>query len=161
MTWPDLVTIGLCILMGVLESKRGFVPAFFMLVGAVLVVEIARFSYRTLFPGLNYVTGYSVTVLLGLAIVATATFLLKRYAPTDIGSFDNSLAGLAGVLTGLVMAHALYGAIILSSPLGMNNPVYANSLFAGQIYELRAWHAFVDFMGRIGTTEVASPTGKP
>jgi len=160
MTWPDFVAIGLCIAMGIAESKRGFVPAFCAMVGAVLVVEIAGSSYRSLFPGLSYATGYAVTVIIGFAIVAVLTILLKRYAPTDIGSFDSPLAGVIGVFTGLIMAHALYGTVILASPGGMGAPVYVNSALGGQIYELRGWHGFLEFMGRIGSTNVAEPTGR-
>jgi preprotein translocase subunit SecG len=160
MTWPDFVAIGLCIAMGIVESKRGFVPAFFALVGAVLVVEMAGPAYRSLFPGMSYCAGYATTVLIGFAIVAILTILLKRYAPTDIGAFDSPLAGIIGAFTGLVMAHALYGIVILGSPQGMNAAVYANSGLGAQIYELRGWHGFLDFMGRIGSSHVAEPSGR-
>lgn len=159
MTWPDFVTIGLCVVLAIVESKRGFVPAFFGLVGAVLTVEIAGSSYRHLFPGLSYVSAYLATVLIGFVIVAILTILLKRYAPTDIGSFDSPLAGIIGIVTGLVMAHALYGAVILGSG-GMNAPAYANSALGAQVYELRGWHGFLDFMGRIGSTKVAEPSSR-
>jgi hypothetical protein len=158
MTWPDFVTIGLCIVMGMVESKRGFVPAFFAMVGAILTVEIASGAYRSLFPGLTYCQGYVATVLIGFVIVGVATFLLKRYAPTDIGSFDSPLAGVAGIVTGIVIAHAMYGAVILGYAGGTQAPVYANSAFAGSIYELRGWHGFMNFMGRVGTTRVAEPS---
>jgi hypothetical protein len=160
MTWPDFVTIGLCIALGIVESKRGFVPAALAMIGAVLVVEIAGSAYRALFPGLTYATAYSVTVLIGLIVVAVLTSLLKRYAPTDIGSFDSPLAGLMGVISALIVAHALYGAVILAAPGGMAAPVYANSAFGPQLYELSGWHAFMDFMGRIGSTNAAEPSGR-
>lgn len=159
MTWPDYAAIGLCIVMAIVESKRGFVPAFCALLGAILVVQIAGSAYRQLFPGLPYATAYIVTVLIGFAIVATLTILLKRYAPTDIGSFDSPLGGVIGVFTALVMAHAMYGAVILAYG-GQTAPVYANSALAGQIYELKGWHGFLDFMGRIGSTDVAKPAGR-
>lgn len=158
MTWPDFVTIGLCIALAIVESKRGFVPAFLAMLGAVVTVEIAGSAYRALFPGLSYAAGYSTTALIGFAIVAILTVLVKRYAPTDIGSFDSPLAGVLGIVTALVMAHALYGAIILGSPAGMNAPAYANSGLGGQVYELRGWHGFLDFMARIGSTDVARPS---
>ena len=99
MTWPDFVTIGLCTALGISESKRGFVPAFMAMIGAILVVEIAGPMYRSLFPGLTYVTAYSVTVVIGLIVVGVLTSLLMRYAPTDIGSFDSPLAGVLGVVS--------------------------------------------------------------
>lgn len=158
MTWPDFVTIGLCIVMGIVESKRGFVPAFCAMIGAVLTVGIAASTYTNLVsPSLTYCSAYVVAILIGFVIVAVLTILLKRYAPTDIGSFDSPLAGIIGIFTGLIMAHALYGAVILGYHGGQTAPVYANSAFAGQVYELRSWHAFMDFMGRVGTTRVAEP----
>lgn len=159
MTWPDFVTIGLCVAMGTIESRRGFVPAFFALVGAVLTVEIAGSAYtRLVSPGVSYCSAYVIAILIGFAITAVLTVLLKRYAPTDIGSFDSPLAGLLGIVTGLVMAHALYGAVILGYQGGRDAVVYANSAFAGQVYELRGWHGFLDFMSRVGTSRVAEPS---
>ena len=146
--------------MGIVESKRGFVPAFFATVGAVLTVEIVPSIYRGLFPGLSYCTGYVTTILIGFAIVGILTFLIKRYSQTDIGSFDSPLAGIAGIVTALVMAHAMYGAVILGYQGGETAPVYAHSAFAGAIYELNGWHGFLDFMGRIGTTRVAEPSAR-
>jgi hypothetical protein len=159
MTWPDIVTIGLCIVMGIVESKRGFVPAFFAMVGAVLTVEIAGSSYRRLVsPSLSYASAYAVAVLIGFAIAAVVTILFKRFAPTDIGSFDSPLGGLIGVFTALVMAHALFGVVILASG-GRAAPAYANSLLAGQIYDLNGIHGFLNFMARIGSTSIAEPGG--
>lgn len=155
MTWPDFVTIGLCVVMAIVESKRGFVPAFLAMIGVVLTVQIAGTSYRHLFPGMSLASAYVVTVLIGVVIVAVATILVKRYAPTDIGSFDSPLAGLVGVFTGLVLSHVLYGAVILGSRGGMQAPVYAHSALAGQIYELNGIHGFLNFMGRIGSSDVA------
>lgn len=155
MTWPDFVTIGLCVVMAIVESKCGFVAAFVGMIGTVLTVEIAGTTYRSLFPGLSYATGYSVTVLIGVVILGVITFLIKRYAPTDIGSFDSPLAGLLGIFIGLVLAHALYGAVILGYAGGIRAPVYANSAFGGQIYELNGVHGFLNFMSRIGSADVA------
>jgi hypothetical protein len=159
MTWPDFVTIGLCIVMGIVESKRGFVPAFLAMIGAILTVEIAGSAYRGLVsPSLSYASAYVTAVLIGFVIVAAVTILVKRYSPTDIGSLDAPLAGLIGVFTALVMAHALYGAVILGYG-GRLAPVYANSAFAGQIYDLNGVHGFLHFMARIGSTDVAEPSG--
>ena len=157
MTRPDFVVIRLCIAMAIIESNRGFVPAFFTMIGAVLTVEIAPSVYTKLTsPSISYASAYIIVVLIGLAIVAGATVLLKRYAPTDIGSFDGALGGLMGIFTALVVGHAIYGAVILGYG-GKTAAVYAQSALAGQIYELNGVHGFLDFMSRIGTTDIAAP----
>lgn len=159
MTWPDFVTIGLCIALGILESRRGFVPAFFAMIGMILTVEIAGASYtRLVSPSISYLAAYVIAITIGTVVVAISTTLIQRYAPTDIGSFDNSLGGLIGIFTGLVIAHALYGAVILGYG-SKAAEVYAHSALAGQIYELRSVHSFLDFMSRIGTTSLAEPSG--
>lgn len=159
MTWPDFVTIGLCIVMGIVESKRGFLPAFFAMIGAVLTVEIAPIVYRKLVsPSLSYASAYVIAVLIGFAIVAVITILIARNAPTDIGSFDSPLAGAIGIFTGLVIAHAMFGAVILAYG-GKGAAVYANSAFAGQIYELNGVHGFLHFMSRIGSSDLGQPSG--
>ncbi|MEN6305002.1 MAG: hypothetical protein ABFE08_05570 [Armatimonadia bacterium] len=155
MTWPDYVTIGLCIALGIVESKRGFVPAFFAMIGVIITIEIAAATYTNLVSSsLSYASAYIICVLIGVAIVAGLTTLIIRYAPTDIGSFDSSLGGLMGIITGLVLSHAMYGAVILAYGSKLA-PVYANSALAGQVYELRAFHGFMDFISRIGTTDIA------
>jgi hypothetical protein len=153
MTWPDVVVIALCILLGVLESKRGFVVAICDMLGAILVVGVAGGIYLGFVsPSMSYCAAYLTCVGVGVVIVGVATTLLKRQAQTDIGSFDNSLASLLGVVSALVLSHALYGAVILA--YGRQSPEYAGSGFAGQIYDLNAWHGFMGFMGKIGTTDI-------
>lgn len=159
MTWPDFVTIALCVVMAIVESKRGFVPAFFGLIGAILTVEIVPSVYQKLHsPSLSWASAYVIAILIGFLITAAATVLLKRYAPTDIGSFDSPLGGAIGIFTALVMAHALYGAVILGYAGGKLAPVYANSALAGQIYTLDGVHGFLNFMSKIGSTDLADPS---
>ena len=142
--------------MAIVESKRGFVPAFFAMIGAVLTVEIAPNIYQKFVsPSVSYASAYVITVLIGFAIVAVVTILQKRYAPTDIGSFDSPLAGAIGIFTGLVMAHAMFGAVILAG--GKAAAVYANSSLAGQVYELNGVHGFLNFMRHIGSSDLAEP----
>lgn len=160
MTWPDFVTIFLCIVMGIVESRRGFVPAFFAMIGAILTVEIAPAVYQKLHsPSISWASAYLIAILIGFAITAGATILLRRYAPTDIGSFESPLGGVIGIFTGLVMAHAMYGAVVLGYAGGKLAPVYAHSAFAGQIYTLDGLHGFLQFMGKIGSTDIAEPSG--
>ena len=160
MTWPDFVTIGLCLVMGIVESKRGFVSALFAMIGAILTVEIAPVIYHKFHsPSVSWASAYLIAVLIGFTVTAVVTIVLKRYAPTDIGSFDSPLGGALGVFTALVMAHAMFGAIVLGYADGKLAPVYANSALAGQIYELNGVHGFLHFMATIGSTEAANPAG--
>lgn len=155
MTWPDFIVIVLCILLGILEAQRGFVVAFLDMLGVLLTVEIAPAAYMNLTRSgsLSHVAAYLICIGIGIAITATATTLLRRQTQFDIGSFDSALAGLFGIITALILSHAVYGAVVLG--YGMASPVYANSAFAAQIYELRGVHGFLGFMGKIGTTEIA------
>lgn len=154
MTWPDYIVIVLVIGVGLAESRRGFVTAFFDLLGVVITVEIAGAVYRQIAsPSLSYTWSYIVCVLIGVVVIAGATSLLKRQTQMDIGSFDTALAGLLGVFSALALAHATYGAVVIQ--YGMNHEIYAGSALAGQIYELNGIHGFLAFMGKIGTTEVA------
>ena len=160
MTWPDFVVIVLCVLLGIVESKRGFVVAFFDMIGAIIVLELTATSYLGLVsPSLSYCAAYLVAFLVGIAILGVLTSLLKRYTQFDIGSFDSPLGGLLGVFTALVLSHAMYGAVILGYG-GKNAPVYTGSLFASQIYDLNAVHGFLDFMGKIGSSDIGSRTSK-
>ena len=74
MTWPDFVTVGLCLVMAILESKRGFVPAFFAMIGAILTVEIAASVYQKLVsPSISYASANVIAVLIGFGLVTVAT----------------------------------------------------------------------------------------
>jgi len=156
MTWPDFVVIVLCIALGLVESKRGFVVAFFDMIGCVLIVEISGSTYqRFVSPSMSYAGAYVMCVVIGIVVIGALTTVLQRQTRMDIGSFDNSLAGALGIVCALILSHAMYGAVILAEPRGMQSAVYQGSAFAGQIYELRTWHSFMGFMGRVGTADVA------
>jgi hypothetical protein len=153
MTWPDVVVIALCILLGALESKRGFVVAICDMLGVMLAVAVAGaiyFGFAS--PSTSYCAAYLACVGVGVVIVGVATTFLKRQVQSDIGSFDNSLASLLGLVSALVLSHALYFAVILA--YGRQSPVYVDSAFAAQIYDLNAWHGFLAFMGKVGTTDI-------
>jgi uncharacterized membrane protein required for colicin V production len=154
MTWPDYVVIGLCIVLGMVQSRRGFLPAVADLAGCVLIVQIAPlFYHRFASESLSYAGAYLITVISAVVVLAVLTSLLKRYTQYDIGSFDGPLAGVAGIITALVLSHAMYGAVILA--YGMNSEIYQGSAFAGQIYELQGWRGFLGFMSKVGTTDIA------
>lgn len=154
MTWPDFVVIGLCIVLGMVQSRRGFLPAVADLAGCVLIIQIAPLFYlKFVSESLSYAGAYLLTVCIAVVVLAVITSLLKRYTQYDIGSFDSPLAGVAGIVAALVLSHAMYGAVILAQ--GTNSAVYAGSAFAGQIYELQGWRGFLEFMSKIGTTDIA------
>ncbi len=156
MTWPDLIVIVLCILLGILEAQRGFIVAFLDMLGVFLTVEIAPAAYLNLTRSgsLSNVAAYLICIGIGVAITAIVTTLLKRQTQFDIGSFDSALGGIFGIIIALFLSHAMYGALILA--YGAQNPVYANSAFAPQIFELQGLKGFLRFMGKIGTTEIAT-----
>lgn len=156
MTWPDYVVIVLCAGLAILEAKRGFVVAFFDMIGCILIIEISGSVYlRFVSPSMSYASAYLMCLGIGVVIVGVLTTIIQRQTRMDIGSFDNSLAGLLGFICALILSHGVYGAVILSQPQGMQSALYQGSAFAGQIYELRAWHGFLGFMSRVGTTDVA------
>ena len=154
MTWPDFVTIVLVIGIGAIESKRGFVPAVIDMIGMVLVLSIVGSVYRNMVsPTFTAGNAFLVALIIGIIVLGVISTLAKRYTQIDIGSFDSALAGIFGLVTGLIISHAVFHYVIISE--GAQSATYVGSVMAGQVYELRAVHSFLDFMGRIGTSDIA------
>jgi uncharacterized membrane protein required for colicin V production len=155
MTWPDYVLIGLCLVIGFVESKRGFVAAICDMIGLIVLIKVVAAFYTRLVPQFSYMQAYLICLIVGLAIVVLISSLIKRYTQTDIGSFDQPLAGVLGLVNACILGHALYAIVILGFG-GKDGAVYMGSVFAPQIYDLTTWNAFMDFMtNKVGSPDIA------
>ncbi len=154
MTWLDFLTIALCVLIMVIEVKRGAVCAIIDTVGVWIALKIATFSYQAIAsPQFSYAAAYLTIFLVIVAVTATTSTLLQRQLKSDLGPFDSAIACALGLLIGLFFSHIAFGFIHLH--FGETYPAFASSVFRGQVYELRALKGFLRFMHRIGSTDVA------
>jgi uncharacterized membrane protein required for colicin V production len=154
MTWLDFLTLALCLVIMVIEVKRGAICAIIDAIGIWTALKIAAVSYRGIAsPQMSEVAAYlTVFLVITVAVIVVST-LLQRQWKSDIGPFDSTVAGAIGLFSGLCFAHVAFGAAFLH--YGAEYEAFASSVFRSQVYELHALKGFLQFMGRLGETDVA------
>jgi|LSQX01.1.fsa_nt_gb uncharacterized membrane protein required for colicin V production len=154
MTWLDFLTLALCLLIMVIEVKRGAICAIIDAVGIWTALKIAAVSYRGIASAQLSNAGAYLTVFLVLvALVVVVSTLLQRQWKSDIGPFDSTVAAALGIFSGLCFSHVAFAAVFLQH--GPEYQAFVESVFRSQVYELQSLKGFLHFMGRIGETDVA------
>ena len=104
MTWLDLLTIILFVLVGFLEAKRGAVPAAVDLVLGLLGFNIAKTAAPMVGLG-SEATSFVVLFVVAVGLTVLASWLVDSFTKWDIGAYDSAVAGILGAISGLVLAH--------------------------------------------------------
>lgn len=150
MTWLDVTTVALLVVVGVVEAKRGATPAAIDLTVVLLGVGLAK----TLTGTLGAIVGSETTTFLALSIVsvvvaAVLSVVVDAFTKWDIGPFDAAAAGVLGAVTGLALAHVAFHAATLHG--GAVAGVAGSSLLVSEVYDLRTIHALGDMMRNLGS----------
>ena len=154
MTWLDFLTLALCLVIMVIEVKRGAICAIIDAVGIWTALKIAAVSYRGIVsPQMSNTAAYLTVFLVLTVVVVVVSTLLQRQWKSDIGRVDSSVAAALGIFSGLCFSHVAFGAAHLQ--YGPEYDAFVNSVFRSQVYELHALKGFLQFMGRLGETDVA------
>jgi len=154
MTWLDFLTIGFCLVILVIEVKRGAICAIIDTVGCWIALKTAALTYQSFASAsFSYAASYMTVFLVLVVITAVISSLVKMRNETDLGPFDSAIAAALGVLTGLFFGHVAFGAAVLH--FGPEYKPFAEAVFRSQVYEIKGIKGFLDFMGRIGGTDVA------
>ena len=150
MTWVDCAIVAACVLIAIVEARRGFLPAALDLAG-LIVVSIIVTTYGTSLAGATGLgtAGSVVFIYLFLAAaVVTGAKFASDAINFDIGPFDSAIAGVLGVFSGLVVGYGLVHALILLG--GAEQPVIAGSLLAPEVHEFRTFFRVLNFLRRLG-----------
>ncbi len=154
MTWLDFLTIGLCLIMMVIEVKRGAVCAIIDTVGIWIGLKIAALSFQGMSsPQFSQSAAYLTIFLVFAAVTIVISSLVQRQLKSDLGPFDSTIAAVLGLFVGLCFSHVSFGFSALH--FGVEYKAFADSAMRGQVYELHAIRGFLDFMSRIGSSDVA------
>ena len=150
MTWLDVTAVALFVVVGVVEAKRGAIPAAIDLVLALMGLGLAK----SLTQSVGAVGGTEAWPFLGsmflvIVVAAVTSTLVDTHTKWDIGPFDAAAAGVLGVITGLVLGHAVFHAAILSG--GHTASIAGNSLLVVEVYDLRTLHALGNMLRNLGT----------
>jgi hypothetical protein len=147
MTWLDLLTVVLFVLVAFIEAKRGAVPAAVDLFLGGLGVGLAKSLAPTVSPGSG---GTAFLILfIGVVLVAgLASWLVDTYTKWEIGPYDSSVAGVLGAVTGLILAHGAFHAAVVAG--GGLAETARGSMLACEVYDLRTLHAIGDMLRHLG-----------
>lgn len=157
MTWLDFLTLALCLVIMVIEVKRGAICAIIDAVGVWTALKIAAVSYRGVAsPQLSHTAAYLLVFLVITICIVIVSTLLQRQWKSDIGPFDSTVAAALGLFVGLCFSHVAFGAAHLHyQPGAPGYEALASSAFRSQVYELHALKGFLNFMHGIGGTDIA------
>ena len=105
------------------EMKRGFGRALFDLVGAIVVVVLARSLASTLAPTVSLLAnkGANEALWLGIvfAVLGTAAFFLARWCYNatliSLDAFDPFFGAVIGLATGVAVAHVVLVVMLMGS----------------------------------------------
>ena len=150
MTWVDGVIVVVCVLIAVLEARRGFLPAALDLAGLIIVSIIVTnygISLSTA-TGLGTRAGVIFIYLFLAAAAITGAKFASDAISFDIGPFDSAMAGVLGVLTGVVVGYGLVHTILLL--WGVDHPAIAGSLLAPEVHDFRTFKRLLDFLHGLG-----------
>lgn len=154
MTWLDLVAIVVISAVAVVEATRGFVPAAIDLIGVVVLLNMVGGGGADVSsPAPARAGTFLVIVVVGAAVIATASTLFDKYTKWDIGPFDRALAVLMGVGTGIALSHAAFDAALLA--YGSHYPAFAHSLLRAEVHEFRTAKAIGRALNNLGGGKTA------
>ena len=146
MSWVDFLPFVIILIIGAVESNRGFGLALFDLVGGIIIIKLAIFLGETigqkvaLGPSKESSEGYCLLlafVVLGI-LVLLGSKLLYQTTLISLDALDPVVGGLFGLGSGIILSH-----IILRS-LGL---IAHQTPFGDLVVNSFAYHQFVTFDG--------------
>ncbi|MBM3475495.1 MAG: hypothetical protein FJX75_19695 [Armatimonadetes bacterium] len=147
MTWLDLLTVVLFVLVAFIEAKRGAVPAAVDLLVGGVGLALAKRLAPTVSPG-SEGTAF-LLLFIGLVVVTgLASWLVDTYTKWEIGPYDSTVAGVLGAVTGLILAHGAFHAAVVAG--GGLAATARSSMLAVEVYDLRTLHAIGDMFRNLG-----------
>ena len=146
MPWPDWASIALCLMMSLVESRRGSLAALFDLFGVMVALRAAAELYpyvisEAVGPDIAYVLVLGALFLLLIMVswqVQMATARLRSPADFTIGA-------VAGVVLGLMLGYALFHFLLIAC--GETYTPYHDSYLRPYIHDLGWLHALAKKMG--------------
>ena len=158
MTWMDAVALVLVVLIGWLESIRGFGRAIFDFVGALIALKVATFVAKPLADAApllqpeamaeGFWIGAVFLILLVLIIIATKFIYESTLLSLDV--MDPVVGGLLGVGSGIIVAH-IFLRVLMTAYGGTDFANTVLSSFVGQeLVSFRTYRHVVIVLQNIG-----------
>jgi uncharacterized membrane protein required for colicin V production len=149
MTWLNTAAIAAIIVVVVVEGWRRFGKALFDAVGAILAVKVAHAAQ----PGLASMVSFSAdadanqawafvvvfVVVVAMAVVAS-TYLQKVTLLALPDAFEGFAGGVLGLVSGVVLAHALAWAMFTSGGGEVKENPYAQTFAVRELVDWDSYH---------------------
>jgi len=158
MTWFNVVVVLVVILVGWLESIRGFGRALFDFVGAIISVKMATFLAPHLAVAAPILpapasaeAAWIAIVFVTLAILTViATKFIYDTTLLSLDVLDPVVGSILGIATGVLVSH-VFLRVLLAAYAGTEFADVVNNSFAGQeLIHLRFYHQVVTSLQEIG-----------
>jgi uncharacterized membrane protein required for colicin V production len=168
MHWLDLILILVICGFAAVEMARGFGKAAFdalFLYAALWCADAAApLVGNTLKFGGGAAANHAdadalLFVVFGLMALGISRFLY-RYTEIDLGMFDKLLGLTAGLVAGVVVAHAMVRPMAMADPSGKNGAaVVASSAVGHELLDFPAYHSLLNTFTGANTYRRSLPGG--
>lgn len=148
-----LIGIGLVIGVAVWEGNRGIVRPMFDAAGALIGVKVAsHFGPSIAATSAGNVQAFWTAALF---LAVTGLGVLAGYYFDDIlawsvDTFDGLIGGAFGLIVGISLGHILIKGLLLTYHGSPVHDQIMRSFIAQELYQFRAWHAFLNGMRHLG-----------
>lgn len=149
MSWLDLLTVALFVVLAFVEARRGATPAAVDLVLSVIGVGVAKGTASQAGVHLGSEAAGFLAIFAAVVVgTGVVSWLVDAYTKWDIGPYDSAVAGVLGAITGLVLAHGAFHAALAAG--GSLAEVAKGSALVSEVHGLRTLHALGDILRNLG-----------
>jgi len=149
MTLLDVAAVALVVILAFVEWKRCAPTAAVDLALALLVLALAKqLADMGLPSGLEQGAAFGFWFVVLALAAGVASWAFDNRTKWDIGAFDNTIAGVIGFVTGLVLAHGMFHVAHLAG--GNAADMAKASLLNSEIYDLRTLKAIGQMFANLG-----------
>jgi|GEM_PF-1353798 len=158
MSWVDFLPFVIVIIIGAIESNRGFGLALFDLLGGVIIIKIALFLGEAigqkvaLGPSKETSEGYCLLlafIVLGV-LVLLGSKLLYQNTLFSLDALDPIVGGLFGIGSGLILSHVILKSLGLIAHQTAFGDLVVGSFAYHQFVTLDGFHSLMDKMLHFG-----------
>ena len=159
MSWLNTVAILAIVVVVLIEGWRRFGKALFDAVGGILSIKLAHLAQ----PGLATMVSFSadadrnqaacfavVFVLLAALTVVASTYLYRLTLLALPDAFEGFAGGVLGIISAVVVAHAIAWAAFTSGGGDVKSNPYADTVAVRELVEWESYHTVLYELKHLG-----------
>ena len=158
MTWFDAVAILLVILVGWIESVRGFGRAIFDFVGALIAMRLSILVAPELaesvpvFQSNAHAEAFwlAMVFFVFIVLIVVATKFIYQSTLLSLDVMDPLVGGVLGVSMGLMVAHIFLRVLLIAAKGTDFSNIVFNSFMGQELIAFRTYHRVVEQLQNLG-----------